>query len=40
MEPAKHLDSKAEGQVWLDAAAQVYAQHVGIPLSSGSGEFC
>ena len=36
MEPAKHLGSKAEGKVWLDAAAQAYAQCVGISLSSGS----
>ena len=35
MEPAKHLGSEAEGKAWLDAAAQVYAQRVGISLSSG-----
>ena len=36
MEPAKCLGSEAEGKVWLDAAAQAYAQCVGISLSSGS----
>jgi 3-oxoacyl-ACP reductase-like protein len=35
MEPAKRLGSEAEGKAWLDAAAQVYAQQVGISLSSG-----
>ena len=35
MEPAKRLGSEAEGKVWLDAAAQAYAQCVGISLSSG-----
>jgi 3-oxoacyl-ACP reductase-like protein len=35
MEPTKRLGSEAEGKAWLDAAAQVYAQHVGISLSSG-----
>ena len=35
MEPAEHLGSEAEGKVWLDAAAQAYAQCVGISLSSG-----
>jgi fatty acid synthase subunit alpha, fungi type len=35
MEPAKRLGSEAEGKVWLDAAAQVDAQRVGISLSSG-----
>ena len=37
MEPAKRLGSEAEGKAWLDAAAQVYAQRVGISLSSGGG---
>jgi fatty acid synthase subunit alpha len=37
MEPAKCLGSEAEGKAWLDAAAQVYAQRVGISLSSGGG---
>lgn len=36
MEPAKRLGSEAEGKAWLDAAAQVYAQRVGITLSTGS----
>ena len=35
MEPAKRLGSEAEGKAWLDSAAQVYAQRVGISLSSG-----
>ncbi len=35
MEPAKRLGSESEGKAWLDAAAQVYAQRVGISLSSG-----
>ena len=30
MEPAKRLGSEAEGKAWLDAAAQVYAQCVGM----------
>lgn len=34
MEPAKRLGSEAEGKAWLDSAAQVYAQRVGISLSS------
>jgi fatty acid synthase subunit alpha, fungi type len=37
IEPAKRLSSKAEGKAWLYAAAQVYAQCVGISLSSGGG---
>ncbi|KAI0264369.1 fatty acid synthase [Gloeopeniophorella convolvens] len=37
MEPPKRLGSEAEGKAWLDAAAQVYAQRVGISLSSGGG---
>jgi hypothetical protein len=37
MEPAKRLGSEAEGKAWLDAAAQVCAQRVGISLSSGGG---
>jgi fatty acid synthase subunit alpha, fungi type len=37
MEPAKRLGSEAEGKAWLNAAAQVYAQRVGISLSSGGG---
>ena len=37
MEPAKRLGSEAEGKAWLDAATQVYAQRVGISLSSGGG---
>lgn len=37
MEPAKRLGSEAEGKAWLDAAAQVYAQRVGISLSAGGG---
>ena len=37
MEPAKCLASEAEGKTWLDAAAQVYAQRVGISLSTGGG---
>jgi fatty acid synthase subunit alpha, fungi type len=38
IEPAKRLGSKAEGKAWLyAAAAQVYAQRVGISLSSGAG---
>jgi fatty acid synthase subunit alpha len=37
MELAKHLGSEAAGKAWLDAAAQVYAQCVGISLSSGGG---
>jgi len=37
MEPAKRLGSEAEGKAWLDAAAQVYAQRVGISLSTGGG---
>ena len=35
MEPAKRLGSEAEGKAWLDTAAQVYAQRVGISLSVG-----
>jgi fatty acid synthase subunit alpha len=35
MEPAKRLGSESEGKAWLDAAAQVYAQRVGISLSTG-----
>jgi fatty acid synthase subunit alpha, fungi type len=35
MEPVKRLGSEAEGKAWLDAAAQVYAQRVGITLSTG-----
>ena len=38
MEPTKRLGSEAEGKAWLDAAAQVYAQCVGISLSSGGGD--
>ena len=37
MEPAKRLGSEAEGKAWLNTAAQVYAQCVGISLSTGSG---
>jgi malonyl CoA-acyl carrier protein transacylase len=37
MEPAKRLGSEAEGKAWLDAAAQAYAQRVGISLSTGGG---
>jgi len=37
MEPTKRLGSEAEGKAWLDAAAQVYAQRVGISLSTGGG---
>ena len=37
MEPAKRLGSEAEGKAWLDSAAQVYAQRVGISLSTGGG---
>ena len=36
MEPAKRLGSESEGKAWLDAAAQVYAQRVGISLSTGA----
>ncbi|KAI9439787.1 fatty acid synthase [Lactarius indigo] len=36
MEPAKRLGSEGEGKTWLDAAAQIYAQRVGITLSSGA----
>ncbi|KAF8271214.1 fatty acid synthase [Lactarius quietus] len=36
MEPAKRLGSESEGKAWLDAAAQVYAQRVGITLSTGA----
>ena len=32
MEAVKRLGSEAEGKAWLDAAAQVYAQCVGISL--------
>ena len=39
MEPTKCLGSEAEGKAWLDAAAQVYAQRVGISLSAGGGGF-
>ena len=39
MEPTKRLGSEAEGKAWLDAAAQVYAQHVGISLSTGGSGF-
>ena len=35
MELAKRLGSEAEGEAWLDTAAQVYAQRVGISLSTG-----
>ena len=35
MEPAKRLGSEAESKTWLDTAAQVYAQRVGISLSTG-----
>jgi malonyl CoA-acyl carrier protein transacylase len=38
MEPAKRLGSESEGKAWLDAAAQVYAQRMGISLSvAGAG---
>lgn len=37
IEPAKRLGSEAEGKARLYAAAQVYAQRVGISLSSGGG---
>jgi fatty acid synthase subunit alpha len=37
IEPTKCLGSEAEGKAWLYAAAQVYAQRVGISLSSGGG---
>ncbi len=37
MEPTKRLGSEAEGKAWLDAAAQVYAQRVGVSLSAGGG---
>jgi 3-oxoacyl-ACP reductase-like protein len=38
MEPARRLGPEAEGKAWLNAAARVYAQRVGITLStSGSG---
>jgi len=37
MEDVKRLGSEAEGKAWLDAAAQVYTQCVGISLSTGSG---
>lgn len=36
MEPAKRLGSEGEGKAWLDAAAQVYAQRVGVTLSTGA----
>jgi fatty acid synthase subunit alpha len=36
MEPAKRLGSDSEGKSWLDAAAQVYAQRVGVTLSTGA----
>jgi hypothetical protein len=36
MEPTKRLGSEAEGKAWLDAAAQVYAHHVG--STSGGGD--
>ena len=35
MEPAKGLGSKAKGKARLDTAVQVYAQRVGISLSTG-----
>ena len=35
MELAKRLGSEAEGEAWLDTAAQVYARRVGISLSTG-----
>ena len=38
MESANRLGSEAEGKAWPDTAAQVYAQHVGISLSSGGGD--
>jgi fatty acid synthase subunit alpha, fungi type len=34
MEPAKRLGSEAKSKAWLDAAASVYAQRVGITLST------
>jgi hypothetical protein len=34
MKPAKRLGSEAEGKAWLDAVAQIYAQRVGITLST------
>ena len=37
MEPVKRLGSETEGKAWLDTAAQVYAQRVGISLSTGGG---
>ena len=37
MEPAKRLGSEAEGKAWLDTAAQVYAQRVGISPTGGGG---
>jgi fatty acid synthase subunit alpha len=37
MEPAKRLGSEVEGKAWLDTAAQVYAERVGISLSTGGG---
>ena len=36
MEPTKRLGSDTEGKAWLDAAAQVYAQRVGVTLSTGA----
>ena len=35
MEPTKRLGSDAEGEAWLDTAAQVYARRVGTSLSTG-----
>jgi len=37
MEAMKRLGLEAEGKAWLDAAAQVYTQRVGISLPTGSG---
>lgn len=37
MGPARLLGSEAEDKIWLDPAAQVYAQRVGISLSSNGG---
>ena len=38
MDLVNRLGFEAEGNAWLDAAAQVYAQRVGISPSSGSGD--
>jgi Fatty acid synthase subunit alpha Acyl carrier domain len=39
MKPSKRLGFEAGGKAWYNAAARVYAQHVGIAITTGGGSF-